>query len=107
MPATLRSSLSDTVNELNKLLLLTTDPDEEKKLRRLRRDYYSRWEEVIEASLDSTTEEFRAALSELKKAKQAVEEAKENVAKVASAIERLVKAAKAVDKVLGIVLDMA
>src|SRR5690606_28779932 len=41
MTATLRSSISDTVNTLNKLLLQTHTPEAEARLRKLRRIYFA------------------------------------------------------------------
>jgi hypothetical protein len=59
---TLRANISDAVNELNKLLRKTTDPEEEQRIRKLRRIYFALWEEVIEQEIDSRTPEFKEAI---------------------------------------------
>lgn len=103
---TLRGNISDTVNELNKLLRETTDPEEEQKIRKLRRIYFALWEEVIEQEIDSRTPEFKEAIDSLKIARDAAIEAKEDIQKVAEAIDRAVSAAKAVDRIVKLGIDL-
>ena len=104
--STLRTNISDAVNELNKLLRQTRDPEEESKLRRLRRFYFALWEEVIKQEIDSSTPDFKDAIEELGLAHKAALAAKEDVQKVADAINRAVSAAKAVDKVVKLGIDL-
>jgi hypothetical protein len=103
---TLRGNISDTVNELNKLLRETTDPEEEQKIRKLRRIYFALWEEVIEQEIDSRTPEFKEAIDSLKIARDAAIEAKEDIQKVAEAIDQAVSAAKAVDRIVKLGIDL-
>jgi len=103
---TLRGNISDTVNELNKLLLKTTDPEEEGKIRKLRRIYFALWEEVIKQEIDSRTHEFKEAIDSLKVAHDAAVQAKEDIAKIAEAINRAVSAAKAVDRIVKLGIDL-
>jgi hypothetical protein len=103
---TLRGNISDTVNELNKLLRKTTDPEEEEKLRKLRRIYFALWEEVIKQEIDSKTHEFKEAIDSLKAAYDAAVEAKEDLAKIAEAINKAVAAARAVDRIVKLGIDL-
>ncbi|MGF1641789.1 MAG: hypothetical protein ACFCUO_12645 [Rhodospirillales bacterium] len=99
---TLRGTIVDTINELNKLLHLTTDEGEKRKLRMLRNSYFALLDEVLEQDLDNTTDEFKAAIGMLEEAQVSIVEAKKDIAKVASAINVLNKAARAVDRVVDI-----
>ena len=103
---TLRGNISDTVNELNKLLVKTTDPEEEQKIRKLRRIYFALWEEVIKQEIDSKTQEFKEAIDSLKVAHDAAVQAKKDIEKVAEAINRAVSAAKAVDRIVKLGIDL-
>jgi hypothetical protein len=103
---TLRGNISDTVNELNKLLLKTTDPEEEQKIRKLRRIYFSLWEEVIKQEIDSRTHEFKEAIDSLKVAHDAAVQAKEDLQKIPEAIDRAVSAAKAIDRIVKLGIDI-
>lgn len=103
---TLRGRISDTVNELNKLLKKTTDPEEEEKLRKLRGIYFALWEEVIKQEIDSGTRAFKEAIDSLKVAYDAAVKAKEDLQKVAEAIDRAVSAAKAVDRIVKLGINL-
>lgn len=103
---TLRGNISDTVNELNKLLIKTTDPEEEEKLRKLRGIYFALWEEVIKQEIDSKTQEFKEAIDSLRAARDAAIQAKENLEKIAEAIDKAVAAAKAVDSIVKLGIDL-
>ncbi len=104
--ATLRTELSDAVNELNKLLRITKDPNLEARIRKLRRIYFALWEEVIRQDIDNQAHEFKDAIEQLSAAQKAVLEAKKDVEKVAKAINTAVSAAKAVDKVVKLGIDL-
>ena len=103
---TLRENIRDTLNELNKLLRKTTDPEEEEKLRKLRGIYFALWEEVIKQEIDNRTQEFKEAIDSLKVAYDAAVQAKEDLQKVAEAIDRAVSAAKAVDRIVKLGIDL-
>jgi hypothetical protein len=102
----LRKGISDTVNELNKLLRLTSDPEQETRLRQLRRIYYLLWEEVIEKEIDKNTADYKAALDSLDLANETIETAKRDIKKIAEAIDKAVAAAKAVNKIVDFGFDM-
>lgn len=100
MATTLRSGISDTVNILNKLLLQTLAPDEETRLKKLRRIYFALWEEVIEQELDNQTPEFIEALEALSVAEQELDNARSDIGRINEAIHQTSLAAQAVDKVV-------
>ena len=104
--ATLRSGISDAVNELNKMLRDTRDPDLEARIRRLRRIYFALWEEVIRQDIDNRTHEFKDAIEQLAAAQKAASEARNDAERVAKAINAAVSAAKAVDKVVKLGIDL-
>lgn len=103
---TLREGISDTVNELNKLIRLAVDPVQETRLRQLRRIYYLLWEEVIRKEIDRNTADYQAALTSLQQAHETIETAKRDIAKIAEAIDTAVAAAKAVNKIVDFGFDM-
>ena len=99
---TLRRHISDTVNEIHKLIELAPDEQTEESLRRLRRAYFELWETVIKKEIDRTTPQYEKAVESLKEAQQAAAEAKKDIQKVAGAIKKAVSAAKAVDKIVNL-----
>lgn len=103
--ATLRSGISDTLNELNKLLLKALDPDEEARIRKLRRTYFTLLEEVINQEIDNRTPDFKDAIEALSIAEQFIVKSKSDIEEVAEAINKAVIAAKAVDKIVKIGID--
>lgn len=103
---TLRVGISDTVNDLNKLLRRTTDTELEARLRKLRRIFFALWEEVIKQEIDNRTHEFKDAIESLTAAKTTAEEAIKDIAKTADAINKAVAAAKTVDKVVKLGIDL-
>jgi hypothetical protein len=103
---TLRYGLSETLNELNKLLRITSDSDEETKLRKLRRIYFSLFEQVILQEIDKNTIEYKDALESLELAHKTIEDAKADIERVADAINKAVIAAKAVDKIVKLGIDL-
>lgn len=100
--ATLRGTIVDTINELNKLLRLTNDEGEKRKLRLLRNFYFNLLTEVLRDDLDSNTDEFKEAIRQLQGAQSSIAEAKNDIAKVAEVINLLNKGARAIDRVVGI-----
>jgi len=103
---TLRTCISDAVNELNKLLLTTQEPELEARIRRIRRIYFALWEEVIRQQINSLTPEFKDAIEQLDLAEKAASEAQKDVQEVAKAINAAVLAVKAVDKVVKLGIDL-
>ena len=104
---TIRTNLSDAVNELNKLILETSDQSTIARLTSLREDvYFPLWKAVIIQTIDSRTQSYADAVSELKAVVSAVQQAKKNAARTAAAIAKAVSAAKAVDKIVNIGLKI-
>jgi hypothetical protein len=103
---TLRGTLGDAINELNKLLLKTSDPEEEKKIRQLRRIYFTLFEEVIMQEINRGTQEFKEAIDSLEIARKEAVEAKKDIAKIAEAINKAIAAAKAVDRIVNVGIDL-
>ena len=103
---TLRGTLGDAINELNKLLLKTSDPVEEKKIRKLRRIYFALFEEVIKQEIKRGTQEFKEAIDALEIARKEAVEAKKDIAKIAEAIKKAAAAAKAVDRIVNVGIDI-
>jgi hypothetical protein len=102
MATTLRSGISDAVNELNKLLLNTRDPEAEAQLRKLRRIFFALWEEVIRQIIDNQTYEYKEALEALSIAENYLKKARSDIEEIADAINKAVLAAKAVDKIVNL-----
>jgi hypothetical protein len=96
----LRGGISDLVNSLNKLLLNSTDPDEQEELQKIIGVLFALWEEVIRQELDSSTAAYKRALASLETAEAQAQVALDDLRKVQKAISAATKAAKAVDKVV-------
>ncbi len=103
---TIRGSIADAINELNKLLLKTSDPGEQKKIRKLRKIYIALFEEVIKQEIKRGTQEFKEAIEALDNARKEAIEAKKNIDKIAEAIKKAVAAAKAVDRIVNVGIDL-
>jgi hypothetical protein len=97
---TIRVNLVNLLNDLQKLLDLTTNSGMREKLRTHKRICFILLEEVVRQEIDSSTKEFSEAISSLKDAQKAVEVAKADNKKVADAINRIALAAKAVDQIV-------
>jgi predicted metal-dependent hydrolase len=100
--ATLRVTIVDTINELNKLLPRTKDEGEKRKLRLLRNFYFNLLTEVLRDEIDSNTDEFKEAIGMLEDAQASIAEAKNDIARVAEVINQLNKGARAIDRVVKI-----
>jgi hypothetical protein len=107
MNDTLRSNLSDAVNEINKLIATTTDPDQLRQLHCLREFFFDLWEAVIKQDIDNTTQLYLTSITLLQQSEAAAKAAQADMAKVADAINKAVAAAKAVDKVVQLGLNIA
>lgn len=103
---TLRGSIADAINEVNKLLSKTSDPEEQKKIRKLRKIYFALFEEVIKKEIKRGTQEFKEAIDALEIARKEAVEAKKDIAKIAEAIKKAVAAAKAVDSIVKVGIDL-
>ena len=97
---TLREGLVNAINELNKLLLETSDPGERKEIRNLRRIYVTLIEEVVRITISRRTNAFREAAESLEEARKAAVAAKRDIKKIADAIDKAASAAAAVNKVV-------
>lgn len=91
--------VSDTIQEINKLLRHTKDPDHEASLRNIRRIYCALLEKTINQEIDGQTQEFKDAVENLTIARRSIEESIGGITKTADVINKLMSAAKTVDKV--------
>lgn len=100
MMSTLRSSLTDALNELQ--LLLTTDiTDQERDIIRKRiRILFMQLDEILVQSISDSTAEFDQALAALQNTVQAAEEAINDIDKVANVINKTADAIGKLEKIL-------
>ncbi len=103
---TLRGSIADAINEVNKLLLKTSDPEEQRKIRKLRKIYVALFEEVIKQEIERGTQEFKEAIDALEIARKEAVEAKKDIARIAEVFKKAVAAAKAVDRIVKVGIDV-
>ncbi len=99
---TLRRSIVDAINELNKLLSLTKDEEQKQAIYKLKRILYTLLDEVIKQDLSNNTPLFQDALESLKEATEVSKKAIKDLEKVVDAINKTALAAKAVDKVVNL-----
>lgn len=103
---TLRTKISDLVNDLNKLWIKLPPGEESDEVRKTIRLLMALWQAVIEEDIDASTPKFRKALETLTKAEKDAKDALVDLEKAAKAIETAAKAAKAVDKIVGLVAKL-
>lgn len=103
-PETLRSGISDLVNDLVKIGNNSTDPVEQQALVEQINKLMDLWRRVILDQMDREAQDYKDALVTLGKAQDAASKAKDNLDKVADVIKKTAKAAAAIDKVLNFVL---
>lgn len=101
---TVRKNLVDSINEMTRLLEICEDSNQRFELRIKIRELFQRLDRVIVATLDSSTHEFKDAISALQKLTKKAKEAREDLDKVADAIN---KAADALGKVEKLVKNVA
>jgi len=104
---TVRSALSEAVDEINKLISVSTDPDQARQLHCLREIFFDLWEGAIKAEIDDAAPIYTDAITQLQQSESAAAAAQADISKIADAIQKAVSAAKAVDKVLNLGLQIA
>jgi hypothetical protein len=104
---TIRSALSEAVDEINKLISVTADPDEARQLHCLREIFFDLWEGAIKAEIDDSSPIYTNAITLLQQSEAAAEAAQEDISQIADAISKAVSAAKVVDKVLNLGVEIA
>ena len=100
MANTIRSGISDLANVLNKVRNNTTVAQEQSDLQSVLDVLFAQWPKVIYAQMDSTCDDYKAAIASLTDAQKSANAALKDIGKVASAIKMAGTAAKAIDKIL-------
>lgn len=100
MATTIRSGISDVVNELNKVRNNTTVAQQQIDLQKIINILMILWQQVIYDQLDKTNEDYKSAITSLNDAEKVAKSAIKDLNKVTDAIEMATKAAKAIDKVI-------
>lgn len=100
MATTIRSGISDVVNELNKVRNNTTVAQQQIDLQKIINILMILWQQVIYDQLDKTNEDYKSAIKSLNDAEKVAKSAIKDLNKVTDAIEMATKAAKAIDKVI-------
>ena len=106
METTMGEQIFLAVNNLNKLLAVTEDPIERKKIARSKDAYILLLRDVINQDLDNEAELFHKAISGLKEATAIAKEAKDDISKIATAINKAADAAKVVDQLVKVGIDL-
>ncbi len=98
---TLRSGISDLVNDLQKIALDSDDPEVQTRIQYQVRALMLLWQEVIFESLNSTSADYKAAIKSVNQAKVDAAAAVRDIQQIAAAIDKAAKAIKKIDKLLG------
>ena len=98
---TLRSGISDLVNDLQKALMSTTDVELQEKIHNQVRALMLLWQEVIFAKLDKTTAEYKSTIKALDESKADAALAAQNIQSISAALEKAAKVIRKLDKLLG------
>ncbi len=97
---TIRKHLIDAINEMSKLLELSTDSNQKFELRIKIRELFHRLDRVIIASLNPATAEFNDAIESLKELTNQAKEAQVNLGKTIGIINKATKAIQKVEKLV-------
>jgi hypothetical protein len=103
---TLRSGISDLVNDLVKIGNNTTNADQQTALIKITNALMILWQQVIFDQLNAETSNYKDAIASLDDAKAAAAAAKKNLDDVAHAIEKATSAAKAIDKLINFAVKL-
>lgn len=106
MPQTLRSGISDVVNDLNKARGAVSDPFVQVKIQKVLRQLFIVWEFTIIEQMDRTSDDYKDAIEKIKAAKVDAKAAVKDIERVEEAIKSAIKAAKAIDKIIDIALKI-
>ena len=98
---TLRSGISDLVNDLQKIALDSDDPEVQTRIQYQVRALMLLWQEVIFESLNSTSADYKAAIKSVNQAKVDAAAVVRDIQQIAAAIDKAAKAIKKIDKLLG------
>ena len=103
---TLRSGISDLVNDLVKIGNNTTNADQQTALLKITNALIILWQQVIFDQLNAQTNDYKAAVASLDDAKAAAAAAKKDLDGVAQVIKEATTAAKAIDKVINFAVKL-
>jgi len=106
MATTIRSGISDLVNELNKVRNNTTVAQEQIDLQKLINALFILWQQVIFDQMDKNDANYKAAIASLNDAEKSAKTAVKDLNKVADAIKTATAAAKAVDKIVNFAIKL-
>lgn len=104
--ATIRSGISDIVNDLNKARNNCTDPYVQVELQKVIKVLFVLWELTIYEQMDKRADEYKQALEKIKIAKQDAKQAVKDMQEVVKAIKSATAVAKAVDKIIGTAIKL-
>lgn len=96
----LQKNLEIEIDGLNALLLAAVTPEEEERLRDLRKTCYTLWEQTIQLALDQNGPHFTRAVSAVMDAAQAAARALDDIERLEEALEKASLAILAVSEVL-------
>lgn len=103
---TLRSGISDLVNDLVKIGNNTTNADQQTALLKITNALMILWQQVIFDQLNAQTSDYKTAIASLDDAKAAAAAAKKDMDGVVQAIKKATAAAKALDKVINFAVKL-
>ncbi|HED17413.1 MAG TPA: hypothetical protein ENI64_11445 [Gammaproteobacteria bacterium] len=98
--STLRKNLTDTLNELQSLMMANITDEQRETLRKRIRILFAQLDEVLVQDLSDSSDDFNQALAALQNSAQAAEDAKNDIDKVASVINKTADAIGKLEKVL-------
>ncbi len=100
MPRTLRVAVSNAVNEINKLVGVSSDPALAQRVVAVRNHFFLLWQQIILFDLDPARPEFDAALSAMERAGQAAIDALNAGGDITAAVQAAEEATGIVEGVL-------
>jgi len=106
MATTIRSGISDLVNELNKVRNNTTVAQEQIDLQKIINALFILWQQVIFDQMDKNDANYKAAIKSLNDAEKVAKGAVKDMGQVADAIKTATAAAKAVDKIVNFAIKL-
>ena len=106
MATTIRSGISDLVNELNKVRNNTTVAQEQIDLQKIINALFILWQQVIFDQMDKNDANYKAAIKSLNDAEKIAKGAVKDMGEVADAIKTATAAAKAVDKIVNFAIKL-
>jgi len=98
--STLRKNLTDTLNDLQSLMMADITDEERETIRKRIRILFAQLDEVLIQDISDSSDDFEQALDALQNSARAAGEAKNDIDKVANAISKTADAIGKLEKVL-------